>query len=658
MAGLPPDAGLEGLAADEPEYLYSVLNLPKTAADQEVRERYRQLSIVFHPDKQTDPAHKDAAAERFLQVQKAYEGPEGLQLVRTADFASVPEDEFERQLRRQQLEADRLRVEQALNPKGSVTVVFDVSSIIDDHYLDENDKPVSLWQNFRLALQDVTKSSIALRHSIRREINKNTLLILSNKLTIGKTPRQSRGAIIGTVQHQYSPRLRFQATTSLLALSGLGFKASYKADNYVLACESQVSRAFLLRPSLHRSPAIPPVTVSYAQRLFPNSNTQGTLAASLTGAGPRVVVGLSSSEIHDSLREEATDEDGVPPSLAFRPPSVSGLSLSTNSWNVELDLAGLQSGVGARYSVSFMELGVELQAFIRQGLNGVVWLLGGQWTRGHAAVGASVSVSAEGVVLNIDASHFGQTLSLPIVLSHMDNDDVAVWTAVVPSVVLGALYYFRLRPRRRKERLEFIRAAHRRLQGEKSEILRQYHETVSLLRDVAARHTRTEAACDGLVVQEAVYGPSERDEGTEGLDVDVTVPLQALVNASQLYIPGKRSKVGIPGFLDPVPGVPKSLRIRYNFHGREHYAEVPDHRPVVLPLKGAFASQPVLMAVETSTRASSPSPVRGRGPQTEVFGALATNGDASFFSQCLDLPGSAHCCRHWHCMGREDPGRG
>ncbi len=47
----------------------------------------------------------------------------------------------------------------------------------------------------------------------------------------------------------------------------------------------------------------------------------------------------------------------------------------------------------------------------------------------------------------------------------------------------------------------------------------------------------------GLVILDAHYGPSEQDEGTEGLDVDVTIPVQALVNSSQLYIPGKRSKV-------------------------------------------------------------------------------------------------------------------
>lgn len=47
----------------------------------------------------------------------------------------------------------------------------------------------------------------------------------------------------------------------------------------------------------------------------------------------------------------------------------------------------------------------------------------------------------------------------------------------------------------------------------------------------------------GLIILEASYGPSETDGSTEGLNVDVTVPMQALVNQSQVYIPGRRSKV-------------------------------------------------------------------------------------------------------------------
>ena len=48
----------------------------------------------------------------------------------------------------------------------------------------------------------------------------------------------------------------------------------------------------------------------------------------------------------------------------------------------------------------------------------------------------------------------------------------------------------------------------------------------------------------GLVIVGARYGPKEYDDdAVKGLDIDVTIPLQALVNNSQLYIPGGRSKV-------------------------------------------------------------------------------------------------------------------
>jgi len=87
--------------------------------------------------------------------------------------------------------------------------------------------------------------------------------------------------------------------------------------------------------------------------------------------------------------------------------------------------------------------------------------------------------------------------------------------------------------------------------------------------------------------------------------MDVTVPVQALVHNSQVYIPGHRTKVtvlcfssravvhvawkaGIQGFYDPAPSSPKSLRVRYLFHDRPHYAEIPDHVPVVLPMRGLF----------------------------------------------------------------------
>ncbi|KAI0827143.1 DnaJ-domain-containing protein [Trametes gibbosa] len=588
------------------EYFYSVLNLPKTASDHEIRERYRQLSIVFHPDKQTDERRKEAATERFLELQKAYEvlsdpvtrraydilGPEGLFLLQSADFKSASGIEFEEELRRQQRELDRQRVEQAIHPKGSVTVGFDVSSLFDDVYEAEDGAPLSTSQVLQAGLADVRRDSLAVRYRVQTEITKKTWLSVSSRLAMENrlAPRQRPyygSAITGTVKHQYSPRLAFEATANLLAISGVSVKSTYQADAYTLTCQTALHPVLFLQPFTYKKGngvLLPPVNVSLARQLFPKSPMQGVLDIGFTPTGPKITAAVASSALHDSLR---TDEVHSEPSdaFAFRAPSVSGLAYYSSEWQFGLDLAGPASGLNGRYGLSFHELGVHVQTVLRLGFAGLTWLVGGEWRGGSGAVGANVSANVDGVTLRVDATYFGQTLSLPIILSREQNDGVAFWTAVLPSTALTLFYYFRIRPRRRVQRTQFFNEARRQLREEKSDLLRQWKETVTLLQDTAQRHLRAEEACDGLVVLEARYGPSEQDEGTDGLEVDVTVAVQALVNSSQLYIPGKRSKAGIPGFYDPVSGVPKTLRVRYKFRGRTHYAEIPDYLPVVLPLK-------------------------------------------------------------------------
>ncbi len=43
----------------------------------------------------------------------------------------------------------------------------------------------------------------------------------------------------------------------------------------------------------------------------------------------------------------------------------------------------------------------------------------------------------------------------------------------------------------------YLHAARRQLREEKSDLLRQWHETINLLQDTATRHMRVEEACDG-----------------------------------------------------------------------------------------------------------------------------------------------------------------
>jgi len=52
----------------------AVLNVSKYASQGEINERHRSLSLIFHPDRQTDPELKETATKEFLEIQKAYQG--------------------------------------------------------------------------------------------------------------------------------------------------------------------------------------------------------------------------------------------------------------------------------------------------------------------------------------------------------------------------------------------------------------------------------------------------------------------------------------------------------------------------------------------------------------------------------------------------------
>ena len=52
---------------------YSVLGVPRSASDEEVKKAYRKLSRKYHPDANINNPDKEQAEERFKQVQQAYD---------------------------------------------------------------------------------------------------------------------------------------------------------------------------------------------------------------------------------------------------------------------------------------------------------------------------------------------------------------------------------------------------------------------------------------------------------------------------------------------------------------------------------------------------------------------------------------------------------
>lgn len=106
-----------------------------------------------------------------------------------------------------------------------------------------------------------------------------------------------------------------------------------------------------------------------------------------------------------------------------------------------------------------------------------------------------------------------------------------------------------------------------------------------------------ERAKDGLIILQANYGvasafreggiqhPDENEKGGP-MVIDVTVPLQVLVQDSRVTIPGGRGKFDLLGFYDPCIGEPKKLRIRYMFKDVLHEVTVGDKDLLRIPMKG------------------------------------------------------------------------
>lgn len=150
--------------------------------------------------------------------------------------------------------------------------------------------------------------------------------------------------------------------------------------------------------------------------------------------------------------------------------------------------------------------------------------------------------------------------------------------------------YFQVSERRRSRadgrRIEELREEHADYIAQKKA---EAEDALLLMERSVASKVQVERARDGLVILTAQYGRAEdftaRGIRDNGAIIDVTVPVQALVQNSRVFIPGARNKFNLLGFYDPCIGENKKLRVRYLFRGQIHEATVDDVQPFRAPVK-------------------------------------------------------------------------
>ena len=236
----PRHTAAEHLESFSSESLYAILNLDRSASEAEIRDRYRSLASTFHPDRQRDDATRLAAHGRFQEIQRAYEvltddhkrtvydlfGEEGLKTSWEVGPRVKSPEEMRKQFQKQAHEKRQLEAEALVKPRGDMSVVLDARAV----FL----LPSSFSHPERLKHDPISRIArtrpgrVSMNHSFEMPVNDTTQIVWSGQMI---TRNGQGGAnVLGTVKHQFSPRVWMEVGTSFLQPRVLTGKATYTHD--------------------------------------------------------------------------------------------------------------------------------------------------------------------------------------------------------------------------------------------------------------------------------------------------------------------------------------------------------------------------------------------------------------------------------------------
>lgn len=279
-------------------------------------------------------------------------------------------------------------------------------------------------------------------------------------------------------------------------------------------------------------------------------------------------VGAGANEEHD----DDVDEDDEGPV---------GTGASRETWNVEIQTSPFDMALAVNYSRNLFTGRVEEPVLSEWNMEGYY---PNKESRGDRAVRLQVNTSVNanlslswtvtgtrrvsdfthvgvgiglegnvGLVASLTWRRLGQTIKLPVVLVPVEYlKGAGAMAAIVPWLAYSALEFGYLRPRERRKQRRALAKQRKRLAKIVAKRKKDSLEAINLMRQQVQRRQSREAEKDGLVILHAEYGfvsrkpdDKSRDKELERFSnlIDVTVPVAALVDQSQLNIPKNVIKV-------------------------------------------------------------------------------------------------------------------
>ncbi|KAJ9116398.1 hypothetical protein QFC22_004840 [Naganishia vaughanmartiniae] len=538
--------------------LYALLNLPKSATTNQIRDRYRALAITFHPDKhrQTNTDDSDAPAassvSHFNAIQRAYEiltdpqkravydllGEEGLRELSQEEHEDGEEGEAGgRRSRRQKWQIgrrhktpaeirqhyQRVVYERRLNTidamvksKGDINVNVDARAVF---------LPLSFFKNPDVVQHDVLSrimrtrvTGMGMKHSFETPISNATSVVWAGQMLARNGA--GGGNVVGTVRHSFGPRFWVEAGSSIFNPRIGTAKATYAHDMETFATVNAVQQTYKAPPA---------VALTVGKKVFDKTTGFVTVRSGFWEIGPW----------GRGLAETLGRTDR--PALSL---GLTSIGHTGTGWTAEATGGFIDNHLSGDYTLDV--------------LNGFKVKVG-------SAVGTATGVSA-----------FVNT-------ERQVTDNTKVGLGVTASLPGGITVKIRTIAELQAENAEYL--AQKRAEA---------MDAMAMLEDSVQRKLEQERASEaGLVVISAHYGLASaftplgmrEKEGEEEKVADVTIAVQALVQNGHLNIPAGRPKYNILGFYDPCMGEAKSLRVQYLFRDKLHEVTVDDMEALRAPLR-------------------------------------------------------------------------
>ena len=558
-----PDAENDDDDVEEPQDYYSILNVRKEANSEEIRDAYRKMCLMYHPDKHTHPNHKATAERIFNKVHKAHDvlsnektrmiydtyGQKGLDAGQELVERKKTPQELLEEYERLQREAEERRIQQRTNPAGSFTMKINATELFDNYDYDP------YYDDERSWLPTFEIKGMTLNQSIEAPLTKNNTAVLSGNLQHEKG--NGSGSVHCCFRKVISPKSWGELDV------GAGEGPSLRVKGYRTITDKMFATVSV--NSAVKS------TVGF------HSGLQGMLARQLTKntmgymswafGGPMSI--LTTTLARDTQHYHAMAQ------VQLQAPNVLGILSYTHKFENESQV---------KFSLKLGLLG----AVFNYGFDHKVTSL--------SRVAAFVSIGQNsGVTLKVRVQRHTQSFNFPILLSEFISPQAIFYGTFLPLVTYWCVKALIVSPFLDSEKEKNLQENREKYADHIAQKRKEAEATNRLMQDLYKLTVDRETEKHGLIITEAWYGQlvsvADRFSGTASV-INVVVPLQCMVKDSKLLLTDS-TKSQLNGFYDPCIGEEKTLKIVYEFRGAVHEATFSDTEQVRIPKQSHVISSRV-----------------------------------------------------------------